>query len=102
MVCTFSLCAIPDERQAIAEMRRVLRPGGLLLLADHVAGSAWPVRAVQRLLELITIPVAGEHFLRRPAEHVRAQGFQVRRQERFKLGIVERLAARKLARSSTG
>jgi ubiquinone/menaquinone biosynthesis C-methylase UbiE len=102
VVCTFSLCAIPDERQAIAEMRRVLRPGGLLLLADHVAGSAWPVRAVQRLLELITIPVAGEHFLRRPAEHVRAQGFQVRRQERFKLGIVERLAARKLARSSTG
>ena len=102
VVCTFSLCAIPDERQAIAEMRRVLRPGGLLLLADHVAGSAWPVRAVQRLLELITIPVAGEHFLRRPAEHVRAQGFQIPRQERFKLGIVERLAARKLARSSTG
>src|SRR6266511_5666494 len=72
VVCTFSLCAIPDERRAIAEMKRVLRPGGRLLLLDHVAGSAWPVRAVQRLLELVTVPSGGEHFLRRPLRHVQA------------------------------
>ncbi len=102
VVCTFSLCAIPDDGQAVAEMRRVLRPGGLLLLADHIAGSAWPTQAVQWLLERITIPLGGEHFRRRPLEHVRAQGFQVERQERFKLGIVERLAARKPATTTTG
>jgi ubiquinone/menaquinone biosynthesis C-methylase UbiE len=102
VVCTFSLCAIPDERQAVAEMRRVLRPGGRLLLADHIAGSAWPTRAVQWLLELVTIPLGGEHFRRRPLEQVRAQGFQVERQERFKLGIVERLAARKPAITTIG
>ena len=97
VVCTFSLCAIPDDRKAIAEMRRVLRPGGLLLLGDHVAGSAWPVRAVQWLLDLVTVPLQGEHLRRRPLEQVRALGFQVQRQERFKAGIVERLAARKPA-----
>jgi ubiquinone/menaquinone biosynthesis C-methylase UbiE len=102
VVCTFSLCAIPDDRQAVAEMRRVLLPGGLLLLADHIAGSARPTRAVQRLLELATIPLGGEHFRRRPLEQVRAQGFLVDRQERFKLGIVERLAARKPATTLTG
>jgi ubiquinone/menaquinone biosynthesis C-methylase UbiE len=95
VVCTFSLCAIPDERRAVSEMKRVLRPGGRLLLADHVAGSPWPVRAVQRLLEVATVPLGGEHFLRRPFEQVRAEGFQIELQERFKLGIVERLAARK-------
>src|SRR6266536_25154 len=100
VVCTFSLCGIPDERQAVAEMRRVLRPGGLLLLADHVASSAWPVRAVQWLLELVTVPLGGGHFRRRPIEQVRAQGFQLQRQDRFKLGIVERLAARKPAPSN--
>src|SRR6266545_4000860 len=100
VVCTFSLCGIPDERQAVAEMRRVLRPGGLLLLADHVAGSAWPVRAVQWLLELVTVPLGGEHLRRRPIEQVRAQGFQLKRHDRFKLGIVERLAARKPAPSN--
>ncbi|SRR6266487_478300 len=97
VVCTFSLCLIPDERQAITEMRRVLRLGGRLLLADHVASSVWWARAIQRLLELITIPLGGEYFLRRPMQHLRRLGFEVERQERFKLGIVERLVARKPA-----
>ena len=95
VVCTFSLCAVPDEGLAIAEMYRVLRPGGLLLLADHVASSAWLVRGIQRLLEVITVRQGGEHFLRRPVERVRAQGFEIAKVERFKLGIVERVAARR-------
>jgi ubiquinone/menaquinone biosynthesis C-methylase UbiE len=46
VVCTLSLCAIPDERRAVAEMRRVLRPGGRLLLLDHVAGlPRWSARS---------------------------------------------------------
>ncbi len=76
-------------------MSRVLRPGGLLLLADHVAGSAWPVRVIQRALDLVTVPLQGEHFLRRPLRHVQAEGFEVERRERFRLGLTERLAARK-------
>ena len=95
VVCTFSLCAIPDERRAVSEMKRVLRPGGRLLLADHVAGSSWPVRTVQRLLEVATLRQGGEHLLRRPSDQVRAEGCEIELQERFKLGIVERLAARK-------
>ena len=95
VVCTFSLCAIPDERRAIAEMWRVLRPGGQLLLADHVVSTSAPVRLLQRLLEVVTIPIGGENFRRRPIVHVHDQGFAIEQQERFKLGIVERVAARK-------
>ena len=95
VVCTFSLCAIPDERRAVGEMSRVLRPGGLLLLADHVAGSTWPVRAIQRMLETVTVPLQGEYLLRRPLDQVEAEGLEIERRERFKLGITERLAARK-------
>jgi len=97
VVCTLSLCAIPDDQRAVGEMIRVLRPGGRLLLLDHVAGSAWPVRAVQRLLELVTVPIGGEHFLRRPLRHVQAAGLDIECHDRFKLGIVERLTARKPA-----
>ncbi|MFI6262554.1 class I SAM-dependent methyltransferase [Micromonospora sp. NPDC051006] len=95
VVCTFSLCAIPDEHRALDEMRRVLRPGGLLLLADHVRAARWPVRLVQRLAELVTVPMGGEHFLRRPADQVRGWGWPVEAHDRFTLGLIERLAARK-------
>ncbi len=95
VVCTFSLCAIPDHRAAISEMIRVLRPGGRLLLADHVASSSAPLRAGQLLLELATVPIGGEHFLRRPIEHVHAAGLAIEHHDRFARGVVERVAARK-------
>ncbi|MDQ7905349.1 class I SAM-dependent methyltransferase [Phytohabitans sp. ZYX-F-186] len=95
VVCTFSLCAIPDDRKALAEMDRVLRPGGLLLLADHVAAGPWPLRAAQWLAELVSVPLAGEYWRRRPIRHVEAMGFTVERHDRFRMGIIERLAARK-------
>jgi ubiquinone/menaquinone biosynthesis C-methylase UbiE len=97
VVCTLSLCAIPDQRRAIAEMRRVLRPGGRLLLLDHVAAGPRLGRAIQWLLERITVPLGGEYLRRRPLLQVRAAGFQIERRERYKLGIVERLLARKPA-----
>jgi hypothetical protein len=44
-----------------------------------------------------TIPLGGEHLRRRPLLQVRAAGFQIEQRQRSKLGIVERLAARKPA-----
>jgi len=35
VVCTYTLCSVPDPLAALAEMRRVLRPGGKLLIAEH-------------------------------------------------------------------
>jgi len=67
VVCTLSLCAIPDDARAMAEMARVLRPGGRLLLLDHIGSSWWPIWAVQRLIELRTIRSAGEYETRRPS-----------------------------------
>jgi len=95
VVCTFGLCAIPDLDAAVDEMVRVLRPGGRLILVDHVASSSRLARGVQWLLERITIPMGGEHFRRRPLLHVQARGLRIDKRERFKLGIVERLVARK-------
>jgi ubiquinone/menaquinone biosynthesis C-methylase UbiE len=95
VVCTFGLCAIPDVDKAVAEMVRVLRPGGRLILVDHIASSSWFIRAGQWLIERVTVPLAGEHWLRRPLRQVEARGLLVEQRERFARGLVERLVARK-------
>lgn len=97
VVCALGLCTIPDPERAIAEMRRVLVPGGRLVLLDHV-GSTWPpVHALLWLIEQVTVRRAGEHFTRRQLPLVLAAGFEILEAERSKAGVVERLVARKPA-----
>ena len=93
VVCALSLCTIPDPVAAVGEMRRVLGPGGRLLLLDHI-GSTWPpVYAAQWLVERVTVRAAGEYFTRRQLPLVMAAGFQIVETERLKAGTVERIHA---------
>ncbi len=95
VVCTLGLCTIPDERAAIDQARRVLRPGGRLLLLDHV-GSTWPpIWGFQWLLEQVTARTASEYQTRRPLPLVRRARFVIEESERSKAGVVERVAATK-------
>lgn len=96
VVCTFSLCNIPDVERAVTEMKRVLRPDGKLVLVDHIRSSNVVVFAIQKLIEFVSVRMDGDYMTRRPSEQVRRAGFAVDEQERFRLGgIVERLSARK-------
>jgi ubiquinone/menaquinone biosynthesis C-methylase UbiE len=95
VVCTLALCTIPDPSLAVKEAARVLRPGGHLLLLEHVRSPALPVRVVERLLEPLAVRWAADHLLREPLTYVMAAGLQVKRLERSRWGIVERLAAQK-------
>jgi ubiquinone/menaquinone biosynthesis C-methylase UbiE len=95
VICTIALCSIPDERQAVAEVWRVLRPGGHFVALEHVRSPNIIIRGLERLLESYTVRTQGDHLLREPAETVQAVGFSIEYLKRQKLGIVERLIARK-------
>nr|WP_300149964.1 class I SAM-dependent methyltransferase [Propionicimonas sp.] len=98
VVATFVLCEVADDAHAIREALRVLRPGGSLVLADHVVATNPLVKVGQHLLEALTIPLSGEHFTRRPSTHVTAAGAEVVSSDRFTHGAIERLHAHKPAR----
>ena len=97
VVCTLALCSIPDDSAAVGEAFHVLRPGGRFLLLEHVGSPNPVVRAVQWLLEQITMRLEGDNLTREPLRHLRKAGFEIETLERLKLGIVERVVARKPA-----
>lgn len=90
IVCTLALCEVPDLDAAVAEMRRVLRPGGLLLVVDHVRSTNPVLLALMRVFDRFD----SGHLLRRPIEEIRAGGFQVEHSLRTRAGVIERVVAR--------
>jgi ubiquinone/menaquinone biosynthesis C-methylase UbiE len=95
VTCTLALCTIPDPRQAVREIYRVLRADGRFLFLEHVRSPSGVVRAVQRLLDPLAVRFQADHLIREPLDYLEREGFELERVERSKWGIVERGAARK-------
>jgi SAM-dependent methyltransferase len=78
VVTTWTLCSIPDPGRALAEMRRVLKPDGALLFAEH--GLA-PESRVQRWQQWLNPPwsriTGGCNLNRKMDELIAASGFRL-------------------------
>ena len=78
IVCTYTLCTIPDPLQALAEMRRVLKPDGKLIFCEHGKAPDAKVLRWQRRLNPIWKPLAGGCNLDRPVPKLLEEGgFQI-------------------------
>ena len=76
VVASLVLCSVADQRTVLAEVRRVLRPGGHFLFLEHVAAASPRVRAWQRRLSPVQRFFAdGCELDRDTASAIRAGGF---------------------------
>lgn len=82
VVSTWTLCSIPDVRLALREMRRVLKPGGSLIFAEHGQSPDASVLRWQNRLTPVWRRIGGGCHLNRPIERlIREAGFQLERLE---------------------
>jgi ubiquinone/menaquinone biosynthesis C-methylase UbiE len=80
VLTTWTLCSIPDPARALAEMRRVLRPGGRLLFVEHGSAPDAAVRRWQKRLDPVWTRLAGGcHLDRRIDKLIRSSGFGMER-----------------------
>ena len=78
VVATLVFCSVADPLQGFREIQRVLKPGGVLLLLEHVRSEGNISASIQDALVPLTTRLAGNcHWNRDTAQTVKDAGFQI-------------------------
>jgi ubiquinone/menaquinone biosynthesis C-methylase UbiE len=94
ILLTFTLCTIPDFQKALAQMRRVLKPGGQLIFCEHGEAPDESVRAWQNRINPIWKRIAGGCNINRPVpQYLQNAGFTLDKLESRYLPDTPRIAA---------
>ncbi len=68
---TFVFCSVPDPIKGIQEILRVLKPGGKLMMLEHVRSDRWLMGKIMDALNPITVRMIGANINRETVENVK-------------------------------
>jgi ubiquinone/menaquinone biosynthesis C-methylase UbiE len=94
-VATFAFCSVADPVQGLKEIGRVVKPGGPVVLLEHVRVNAPIVGPFMDLLDPLVLRLMGPHINRRTVRNVQNAGLDVERvRELAPGGLVKLIHAR--------
>jgi phosphatidylethanolamine/phosphatidyl-N-methylethanolamine N-methyltransferase len=91
---TLVFCSVASPREAFAELRRVVRPGGNITLLEHVRPDGMLLGRLFDALSILTVAVFDDHFNRRTAEEARRAGLQTVRVRKYAFGVIQLIECR--------
>lgn len=96
IVATFVFCSIPNPILGLQEVRRVLKPGRILLLLEHVRSEQTVIGRIMDMLNQMVVGMMGANINRRTVDNVRRSGLEIFVvKELFGGGIFEHIVARR-------
>jgi ubiquinone/menaquinone biosynthesis C-methylase UbiE len=93
VIATCVFCSVPDSLLGLEEARRVLVPGGQLLLLEHVLSKRPRLRRLMRLVNPLAVRLCGANIDRETVENVHRAEFVDLRVEDLWLDILKRIEA---------
>jgi ubiquinone/menaquinone biosynthesis C-methylase UbiE len=76
-VSTFVFCSVPDAVKGLAELGRVVKPGGDIWLLEHVRVDKPVIGTLMDILNPLVVPLMGANINRRTVENVRTAGLEI-------------------------
>lgn len=93
VVATFVFCSVPDPIQGLREIRRVLKPGGQLLLLEHILAERPWLKWLMNVINPVMVRLTGANINRKTPDNVEKAGFQDIQVQRLLADIVVEIEA---------